>query len=170
MNSGLDDLAKRHLLQGLTQQQNAARQLLAALQREAQQLQTLADGESLHASTREKLACVQALEAAVATFKGMRNQTLSALGYCSDETGWTQALGEHPDWAHEFQTLQTLLEQARQLNAQNGMTLQTCLRHTQHALMDLQQRVQTNQPLYTATGRMSRFSALAVLTQAIRAG
>jgi len=158
------------MLQGLTQQQDAARQLLAALQEEAQQLQTLTDSESLHISTREKLACVQALEAAVATFKGVRNQTLSAMGYPIDETGWRQALGEHPDWAHEFQTLQTLLGQARQLNAQNGMALQTCLRHTRHAFMDLQQRVQKSQPLYTATGHMSRLSAPAALTRTIRAG
>jgi len=168
MNSGSDapEALSRHVLQGLTRQQNAARQLLAALQAEAQQLQTLADSESLCASTREKLACVQELEATAAAFKGVRDQTLSAMGYWPDETGWTQALGEQPGWAHGFQTLQALLEQARQLNAQNGVALQTCLRHTRHALLDLQQRVQKSQPLYTATGRMSGFSAPTALTRA----
>jgi len=160
------------LTQHLTRQRDAARQLLTALQVEAQQLQTLEDSDVLHASTREKLACVRVLEAAVAAFHEMRNQVLPVMGYSADEAGWGQALHAHPDWAHEFQTLQALLEEARQLNAQNGMALQTCLRHTRHALLDLSQHAggSLTGSLYTASGRILKSSTPAVLPRTILAG
>jgi len=174
----------------LAQQVALARRLLAALQLEAHHLQTPTETTALHASTRDKLACVQAFEAALADFKAVRDQALVALGYAqsshqTDEAAWAQALQDRPDWAQTLQTVHTLAEQARQLNAQNGITLQSCLRHTRHALLDLQQfkpidsntpssnpapgHHHTAQPLYTARGRV-RLAAPAGLNTGIQAG
>jgi len=165
------DAAKAALSHCLAQQVGLARQLLAALQAEARHLQNPGDVQALHASTRDKLACVQALEAAsAATSAAIRDMR-------------SEALQDHPDCMRQFQVLQALAEQARQLNAQNGMALQTCLRHTHHALLDLQQFnrndfshsatngtghftseiPRTTQPLYTAAGRM-RLVTPALLT------
>jgi|GEM_PF-3128187 len=165
------DAAKAALSHCLAQQVGLARQLLAALQAEARHLQNPGDVQALHASTRDKLACVQAFEAAFAA-------TSAALRDVRRE-----ALQEHPDCMRQFRVLQALADQARQLNAQNGVTLQTCLRHTRHALLDLQQLTRNNfshsaingaahftpeiprttQPLYTAAGRM-RLVTPALLT------
>lgn len=149
----------------LAQQLQLAQRFLAILQEESRHLESPEQTEHLQASTAAKLECVQQFDTQVA----IRNQILLSMGHTADAAGLRQALQAQPSLGDTQDALLGLAEQAKQLNAENGIIINTYLRHTQQAMTELQQLTgQAPEPLYTSSGR-SHTSSPAARTH-IKAG
>lgn len=132
----------------LARQLQVAQRFIVALQAETQALGHIDQAEHLHDSTQNKLACVQEFD----TLNQARNHILQALGYPANDQGLATALAAHPALADTVNALRDAAAHAQLLNAQNGVAIDTYLRHTQQALDEIQ-RLTGQGDLYNAKGQ-----------------
>lgn len=118
------------------------------LRAEAEALERPDHGEALNTSTQEKNLCIeQLLEAGQA-----RDDALRELGFGPGRAGLDAACGSQPALRDTCARLFELGRQASDLNAANGVMIDTYLKHTQQALSAMQHLV-GNPGLYDASGR-----------------
>jgi len=128
-----------------------ARRFLAALQAEAQALETPDNGEALTGSTRQKAACAEDLSKA-----GLARQAaLRELGYSADRQGLDAAVEANACLLDASRQLLELGRRASELNDANGIVIDTYLKHNQQAL-DTLRKIAGDASLYDASGRASR--------------
>lgn len=118
------------------------------LHAEAGALEQADHGEALDATTRKKNTCIAQLTKA----GHARENALLALGYSADRAGLEAAVSAHPELAASCENLFKLGQQASELNASNGVIIDTYLKHTQQALQTMQHMVSSSN-LYDASGR-----------------
>ena len=121
---------------------------ISILQAESNALEQPDHGEALDSTTQQKNICiVQLAEAGQA-----REAALAELGYTTSRTGLEQAAAAHPGLAPTCAQLFELGQQASELNAANGVIIDTYLKHTQQALQAMRQ-LTGDTDLYNASGR-----------------
>jgi flagella synthesis protein FlgN len=136
-------------LQSCLQTETAlVREFLVVLEAESQALTDGGDETVLGASTATKNSYALKL----ADIGGRRQSLLVALGHTADKAGLDAVAAQHPALHSLCQDLFTLARQASELNAANGIIIETFLAHNQQALDTLRALAGIGD-LYDASGR-----------------
>lgn len=125
-----------------------AQQFLTVLQDEAQALAQPDHDEALERCTRQKNSCIDQLVQAGQA----REKALVDLGHSADRAGLEAAANAHPELAQTCNQLLAVGRQASELNANNGVIIDTYLKHTQQAFQAMRHLV-GGSDLYDASGR-----------------
>ncbi|PLC51898.1 flagellar biosynthesis protein FlgN [Pollutimonas subterranea] len=136
------------LKQCLEQEVDLVQAFIAVLEEEAQALTEAGDTDALAESTEAKNRYADQL----ALVADERQGLLAQLGYPGDKPGLDAAALEHPELRELCQALLEKAETASQLNASNGITINTFLAHNQQAL-DMVRGLVGASNLYDASGR-----------------
>jgi len=140
--------ASSHALQqSLETELDLVQRFMGILQNEASALAQPDHGEALETCTRQKNECIEQLIQAGQA----RESSLRELGYSTDRAGLEAASADH----QLDETCATLLElgrQAGELNASNGVIIDTYLKHTQQAFQTMRQLI-GGSDLYDASGK-----------------
>lgn len=121
---------------------------ISVLEAESQALTDGGDETVLSASTATKNTYAQKL----ADIGEQRRSLLAALGLSADKAGLDAVATQHPALQAHCQNLFTLARQASELNAANGVIIETFLAHNQQAL-DTLRALAGMGDLYDASGR-----------------
>lgn len=125
-------------------------EFIVVLQAEADALTETAANDALTETTRQKNQFADQLAELAET----RQALLVQLGYSADKPGLDMATVDHPRLQESCRHLYDKAQQASELNAANGIIVDTFLEHNQRALDTL--RILTGMGnLYDASGRTS---------------
>jgi flagella synthesis protein FlgN len=143
------DASQNNLAARLNAEHEALKKFIALLETE-QQLLTEGKVDELLVLSEQKTLAVYELN----RLAGERKAEMNARGASNWESGaanWFQA--NAPDNLPQWQDIQQLAEQMRQLNNTNGIIIQTRLRHNQQALIVLHNAVSHSGTLYGRDGQ-----------------
>lgn len=132
----------------LEQEQSLVQEFIAALETEARVLTEPGDDQALAESTSAKNHYADQL----AAIGEQRQALLTTLGYGADRAGFDALASDHPRLQPLCADLLDKARQASELNASNGIIIDTFLAHNQQALETLRKLVSVGN-LYDASGR-----------------
>lgn len=121
---------------------------LEILHDEAKTLSQPDHNEALESCTRQKNSCIDQLVQAGRA----REDALRQLNHSADRAGLDAAASAYPELAQTCFQLLDLGRQASELNAENGVIIDTYLKHTQQAFQAMRHLV-AGADLYDASGR-----------------
>ena len=145
MNNALEQLQDC-----LNREIDLVHEFMTVLQAEANALTETAANDALTETTRQK----NQLADQVAELAETRHGLLVQLGYSADKPGLDMAVVDHPQLQESCRHLYEMAQQASELNASNGMIVDTFLAHNQRALDTLRTLAGIGN-LYDASGRTS---------------
>jgi flagella synthesis protein FlgN len=141
-----DALAQLHTC--LVQETELVREFIKVLEAETLALTEAGTEQALAESTAQKNAYAEKL----AELSARRQTLLTLLGYSADKAGLDAAALEHPSLQAPCRQLYEGAHQAHELNASNGIIIDTFLTHNQQALETLRTLAGLGN-LYDASGR-----------------
>ena len=136
------------LQQCLEQEVDLVQAFITVLEDEAQALTEAGDTDALTASTEQKNRYADQL----VLVADERHSLLAQLGYSDDKAGLDAAAHDHPALHPSCQALLEKAQAASELNASNGIIIDTFLKHNQRALDTLRVLAGASS-LYNASGR-----------------
>jgi flagella synthesis protein FlgN len=152
------------LLNCMQQELALVQEFIVALKAEETALTDLGNDAALSDSTARKNMCADQL----AAIGQEREALLASLGYSADKAGMDAAARQHPELQAVWDDLYRNAQQASELNASNGVMIDTFLAHNQQAMSTLK-AIAGISDLYDASGR-SKSTGPAGQTRTIRAG
>ena len=158
------DTSLARLLSCMQQELDLVQEFIGVLKAEEAALMDLGNGAALSDSTTSKNLCADKLAAIGAE----RGKLLASLGYSADKAGLDAAARKHPSLRGTWDELHGKARQASELNAANGVMIDTFLAHNQQAMAALKAMAGIGD-LYDASGR-SKPVGPAGQKRAIRAG
>jgi len=132
----------------LEQEKSLVQEFVAALETEARVLTEPGDDQALGESTATKNRYAEQL----AAIGEQRQALLTTLGYSADKAGLDTLAADHPTLQPLCSGLLEKARQASELNASNGIIIDTFLAHNQQALDTLRSLASIGN-LYDASGR-----------------